>query len=151
MKVSGTGCRKHHHVTVGPSLTVTRSLFYLVSPAPSTHSFCELHWCQCVQHGSAWTLVVVHNLCITLVSVCSTWVSLDPCGCSQLVNYTGISAFNMGQLGPLWLFTTCALHWYQCAQLGSAQTPNSKHWFTTSFLQPLLYCYAIGPRKLSAN
>ena len=29
---------------------------------------------------------------------------------------------------------------------------NSKHWFTTSFLQPLLYFgYAIGSRKLSAN
>ena len=29
---------------------------------------------------------------------------------------------------------------------------NSKHWFTTSFLQPLPYfSYAIGPRKLSAN
>ena len=41
-------------------------------------------------------------------------------------------------------------------------TPNSKHWFTTSFLQPLpvyvrawalgcFHSYAIGPRKLSAN
>ena len=30
--------------------------------------------------------------------------------------------------------------------------PNSKHWFTTSFLQPLPYfSYAIGSRKLSAN
>ena len=32
------------------------------------------------------------------------------------------------------------------------QTPNSKHWFTTSFLQPLPYLVtAIGSRKLSAN
>ena len=30
--------------------------------------------------------------------------------------------------------------------------PNSKHWFTTSFLQPLPYLRnAIGSRKLSVN
>ena len=29
--------------------------------------------------------------------------------------------------------------------------PDSKHWFTTSFLQPLPFSYAIGSRKLSAN
>ena len=29
--------------------------------------------------------------------------------------------------------------------------PNFKHWFTTSFLQPLTTSYAIGSRKLSAN
>ena len=30
--------------------------------------------------------------------------------------------------------------------------PNSKHWFTTSFLQPLpVLSYVIGSRKLSAN
>ena len=45
---------------------------------------------------------------------------------------------------------------------GASSSPaNSKHWFTTSFLQALVYnilpsttavfSYAIGPRKLSAN
>ena len=34
----------------------------------------------------------------------------------------------------------------------SNSEPNSKHWFTTSFLQPLPYfIYVIGSRKLSAN
>ena len=33
-----------------------------------------------------------------------------------------------------------------------AYGPDSKHWFTTSFFQPLPYfVYAIGSRKLSAN
>ena len=30
-------------------------------------------------------------------------------------------------------------------------TPNSKHWFTTSFLTIAVFSYAIGSRKLSAN
>ena len=33
----------------------------------------------------------------------------------------------------------------------SYQYPDSKHWFTTAFPQPLPYFYAIGSRKLSAN
>ena len=39
----------------------------------------------------------------------------------------------------------------RCSECGYAS--NSKHWFTTSFLQPLPYyfSYAIGSRKLSAN
>ena len=35
---------------------------------------------------------------------------------------------------------------------GLSDPPNSKHWFTTSFLQPLPYLVTpIGSRKLSAN
>ena len=41
-----------------------------------------------------------------------------------------------------------------CSQVPHADTgtdANSKHWFTTSFLQPLPYLGSIGSRKLSAN
>ena len=36
---------------------------------------------------------------------------------------------------------------------GAGYGPNSKHWFTTSFLQPLPYLvtHSIGSRKLLAN
>ena len=33
----------------------------------------------------------------------------------------------------------------------SGLEPHSKHWFTTSFLHPAVFSYAIGSRKLSAN
>ena len=43
-----------------------------------------------------------------------------------------------------WVFASWKQH-------GSPARTNSKHWFTTSFLQPLPYSYAIGPSKPSAN
>ena len=48
----------------------------------------------------------------------------------------------------------CATAGWRCPWEPSVVGPNSKHWFTTYFLQPLpylRYSYAIGSRKLSAN
>ena len=135
---------------------------------------CALHRYQCGQQRSAGTLVVGHNLCVTPVPVWATRVSWDPCGWTQLVRYTGTSVCNKGQLGPLWLYTTCALHQYQCGQQGSAGTLVVGHnlcitlvpvWATRVSSDPKLqalvhdilssttavFSYAIGSRKLSAN